>query len=50
MKEKNWNLFKEENPIQCGDGRMDSPGFNAKHVLYIKVQWWIKERQEAHHR
>lgn len=37
MKEKIWNLFRKENLVMCGDGRMDSPGFSAKYCLYVMM-------------
>ena len=41
MKEKIWNLFKSENLIMCGDGRMDSPGFSAKYCLYTMMDHYL---------
>lgn len=41
VKEKNWNLFKTEVLVLCGDGRMDSSGFSAKYCLYVMTDHFL---------
>lgn len=41
MKSRIWQLLAKETLILCGDGRNDSPGFNAKYCAYILAEQFL---------
>lgn len=41
MKEKIWEVFKDEALLLCGDARMDSPGFSAKYCVYTIMDHYL---------
>ena len=41
MKEKIWEVFKDEALLLCGDARMDSPGFSAKYCVYLIMDHYL---------
>ena len=41
MKEVVWKVFENDVLVLCGDGRMDSPGFNAKYCVYTMMEHYL---------